>query len=67
MSASVQMRRGAKHPVLGYYADGCPINDNYKLSQPNSFKYTSQLRNVKQLSSNETKLIDNRASLQHEV
>ena len=57
------MKRGAKHPVLGYYIGGCSINDNYKLSHPNPFKYTSQLRNVKQLSSNKIKLIDNRSSI----
>ena len=52
------MRRGGRHPILGCYAGGCPINDNYKLSKMNPFKYTSQLRSVKQLSSNETRLID---------
>ena len=57
------MRRGGRHPILGYYAGGCPINDDYKLLKVNPFKYTSQLRNVKQLSSNETKLIDDRASV----
>ena len=57
------MRRSGKHPILGYYAGGCPINDNYKLSKMNPFKYTSQLRSVKQLSSNETRLIDDRASV----
>ena len=57
------MRRGGKHPILGHYAGGCPIDDNYKLSKINPFKYTSQLRTVKQLSSNETRLIDDRASV----
>ena len=63
MSANITMRRGGKHPILGYYAGGCPINDNYELSRTNPFKYTSQLRSVKQLSSNETRLIDDRASV----
>ena len=63
MSVNITMRRGGKHPILGYYAGGCPINDNYELSRTNPFKYTSQLRSVKQLSSNETRLIDDRASV----
>ena len=57
------MRRGRKHPILGHYAGGCPIDDNYKLSKVNPFKYTSQLRTVKQLSNNETRLIDDCASV----
>ena len=62
MTVTIQLKRGAEHPIFGYYVGGCPINEEYKLSRPNPFKYTSQLRNVKQLSNNETKLIDNRSS-----
>ena len=49
--------------MLGYYAGSCPINDNYKLPEMNPFKYTSQLRSVKQLSSNKTRLTDDCASV----
>ena len=63
MSSNITMRRGGNHPILGYYAGGCPINDNYKLSKMNPFKYTSQLRSVKQLLSNEMRLIDDCASV----
>ena len=62
MTVTIQMKRGAEHPVFGYYVGGCPINDNYQLSRPNPFKYTSQLQNVKQLLNNETKLINNHSS-----
>ena len=57
------MRRGGEHPILGHYAGGCSLKDDYSLSSQNPFKYSSQLRNIKQLSSNESKLIEDRASI----
>ena len=43
MTVTIQLKRGAEHPIFGYYVGGCPINDEYKLSHLNPLKYTSQL------------------------
>ena len=57
------MKRGGTHPVLGKYVGGSDLNDEYRLTKTNSYKFTSQLRNVKQLSANEGKLREERNSV----
>ena len=57
------IKRGGNHPVLGNYLGGSDLNHEYKLVKKNSYKYTSQLRTVKQLSVNEGKLREERNSI----
>lgn len=57
------MRHGARHPSLGDYVGGCPLEDNYKLVNDHPFKYSSQLCNHKQLANNEKNLIKYRSSV----
>ena len=57
------IKRGGNHPVLGNYLGGSDLNHEYKLVKKNSYKYTSQLRMVKQLSVNEGKLREERNSI----
>ena len=57
------IKRGGNHPVLGNYLGGSDLNHEYKLVKKNSYKYTWQLRMVKQLSVNEGKLREERNSI----
>ena len=57
------IKRGGKHPVLGNYLGGSDLNGKYCLTKTNSYKFTSQLRSVKQLSANETKLREEQNSI----
>ena len=57
------IKRGGNHPILGDYLGGSDLDDNYQLVKDNSYKYTSQLRNIKQLSANESKLREERNSV----
>ena len=57
------IKRGGNHPVLGNYLGGSDLNNEYKLVKKNSYKYTSQLCTVKQLSVNEAKLREERNSI----
>ena len=57
------IKRGGNHLTLGSYLGGCDLDDDYCLVKPNSYKYTSQLRTLKQLSANETKLREDRNSI----
>ena len=55
-----QPRRDGKHPIYREYLGGSELDDNYsqKISGIRSFKYPSQLRNIKQLSVNQKTLMD---------
>ena len=57
------IKRGGNHPVLGNYLGGSDLNNEYKLIKKNSYKYTSQLCTVKQLSVNEAKLREEQNSI----
>ena len=59
----VLIKRGGTHPVLGNYLGGCELDNDYHLVNSNSYKYTSQLRTIKQLSANENKLREDRNSI----
>ena len=52
--------RGGKHPSYGEYQGGSVLEDDYsqKLTEIRTFKYPSQLRNLKQLSINQKTLMD---------
>lgn len=58
----ITIKRGGTHPILGDYLGGSKLNIEYKLIKKNSYKYISQLCNVKQLSANKTKLREERNS-----
>ena len=53
-------RRGGNHPYHGIYMGGCGLNDRYELVRDKPYKFTAQLRNVKQMATNEQRLIDAR-------
>ena len=57
------IKRGGNHPVLGDYLGGSSLNNNYRLTKANSYKYITQVRTIKQLSNNETKLREDRNSI----
>ena len=57
------IKRGGTHPVLGTYLGVSDLDNEYRLMKKNSYKFTSQLRTVKQLSANETKLREERNSI----
>ena len=58
-------KRGGNHPVYGEYQGGSEIDDHYGqiISGARTFKYPSQLRNLKQLSSNQKTLMDNKKDI----
>ena len=57
------IKRGGKHPILGDSIGGASLTNDYKLSKPNPYKFTSQLRSIKQLSINESKLREERNNI----
>ena len=58
----ITIKRGGNHPILGDYIGGADLDDKYCLIKNNSYRYTAQLRNIKQLSANQAKLMDERNS-----
>ena len=56
MSSSLTVKRGGSHPIFGIYVGGSPITSKYKLSQPDGYNSTSQLRSEKSLNLVETAL-----------
>ena len=53
-------KRGGIHPIYGVYLGGSGLKDDYSLLKVNSYKFTSQLRNVKQAGISERTLMNSR-------
>ena len=47
---------GGTHPIFGVYAGGDSLTSEYKLSSPNSYSITSQIRSKRSLDIAETSL-----------
>lgn len=53
-------RRGGIHRLYGVYQGGSELNDQYQLPLRRTYNFTTQLRNAKQLSISENKLMEAR-------
>ena len=53
-------KRGDIHPIYGVYLGGSGLINDYRLAKVNSYKFTSQLRNIKQAGVSERILTNSR-------